>query len=114
MRNIIFRSLLSIALLLPMICHGEEGANQRSAKTIERLKGLKPENVELSPIVIVDGQIDIEGFTPDTRYLSVYLRSIQDSKLGLVRLQEVVPADRDGHRVMHFKMTIDPMRPEPP
>jgi hypothetical protein len=102
-----------MALLLPMICHGEVSANQRSAKTIERLKGLKPENVELSPIVIVDGQIDIEGFTTDTRYLSIYLHSIEDSKIGLVRLQEIVPADRDGRRVTHFKMKVDPIRPEP-
>jgi hypothetical protein len=90
-----------------MVCFGKSQPSPPLALMLEKLKALKPENIELFPILIDDGQIKIEGYATNTRFLPMYFHSIEDGKIGLVKIKEIMPMDRDGRRVFHFIISVE-------
>jgi cytochrome c551/c552 len=91
-----------------MVCFGQSQSAPQLSQTIEKLKALKPDNIELSPILIYNGQIKIEGYATNTRFIPIYFHSIEESKIGLVQVKEIMPVERDGRHVIHFKIIVAP------
>lgn len=112
MKNNLLRLLFSIIFLLSQVCFAASQTPPQFSKAIEIIKELKPDNIELSPILIVEGQIIIEGHTANTRLISDYLHSIEQGKIGLVQLKEIMPEQRNGLHVKRFLISVDPIDPE--
>lgn len=110
MRKILFRLLLSISLFIPMVCLGGIHADQQLSTAIKQLNELKPDNIELTPISIEAEKIRIEGYATNTRSIPAYLHSIEDSKIGLVRVHKIVPTERNGRHVYRFVISIEPAK----
>lgn len=91
-----------------MVCFGGSQPSPQLALLLGKLNALKPENIELSPILIDDGQIKIEGYTTNTRFIPIYFHSIDDGKIGLIQVRQIMPMERDGRHVIHFQLTVAP------
>jgi len=108
MSNSLIKLLCSSAFLLPLVCFGSSNDDPKIEKAMEILKELRTDNIELSPFQIEGGQVRIEGYALNSKVVPTYLHSTEESKIGKVNLEEISPAERQGRRVIHFIISVEP------
>ncbi len=94
--------LLIAAILMPSTGCCDEQTDTKLANAIEKLKALKPDDVQFLAITTEGGKVIIEGYANTNAAIAGLLKSITENNIGAHGIREMSPVESEGRHVSHF------------